>query len=96
MTCEPRKRSIKWTRTSRDEILGDNPLLEDADISVALEFRGAPERPSDPPRRLMRFLIDAHLPPALARQLSAAGHRAERVADLGLADAENDKIWSYA
>lgn len=44
----------------------------------------------------MRFLIDAQLPPALARWLAAAGHEAEHVADIGLASAQDDAIWSYA
>jgi predicted nuclease of predicted toxin-antitoxin system len=32
----------------------------------------------------MRFLVDAQLPPALARHLVAAGHEAQHVADLGM------------
>jgi len=32
----------------------------------------------------MRFLVDAQLPPALARTLEAGGHEAEHVADIGL------------
>ena len=44
----------------------------------------------------MRFLVDAQLPPALARQLEALGHRAEHVADCGLADAPDDAIRNYA
>jgi predicted nuclease of predicted toxin-antitoxin system len=44
----------------------------------------------------MRFLIDAQLPPALARWLSSAGHHAEHVADVGLAGARDDEIWTYA
>jgi predicted nuclease of predicted toxin-antitoxin system len=37
----------------------------------------------------MRFLIDAQLPPALARWLSSAGHDSEQVADIGLAGARD-------
>jgi predicted nuclease of predicted toxin-antitoxin system len=44
----------------------------------------------------MRFLIDAQLPPALARWLSSAGHHAEHVADIGLARARDGEIWTYA
>jgi predicted nuclease of predicted toxin-antitoxin system len=44
----------------------------------------------------MRFLVDAQLPPALARLLAAHGHQAEHVADLGLHDAEDSSIWNYA
>lgn len=33
----------------------------------------------------MRFLVDAQLPPALARKLEALGHVAEHVADQGMA-----------
>jgi predicted nuclease of predicted toxin-antitoxin system len=32
----------------------------------------------------MRFLVDAQLPPALARWLAAQGHEAAHVGDLGL------------
>ncbi|MGE0592105.1 MAG: DUF5615 family PIN-like protein [Vicinamibacterales bacterium] len=31
----------------------------------------------------MRFLVDAQLPPVLARRLESLGHRAEHVADQG-------------
>lgn len=44
----------------------------------------------------MRFLIDAQLPPALARWLSSAGHQAEGVADIGLAGTRVSEIWTYA
>ncbi|RPJ32297.1 MAG: hypothetical protein EHM17_13550 [Verrucomicrobiaceae bacterium] len=44
----------------------------------------------------MRFLIDAQLPPALARLLEAHGHIAEHVADIGLRHAEDSPIWAYA
>lgn len=43
----------------------------------------------------MRFLIDAQLPPALARLLKAAGHQAEHVEDVGLRDAGDHRIWDY-
>ena len=44
----------------------------------------------------MRFLVDAQLPPALARWLTAQGHEAEHVADCGLAQASDPAIWDYA
>lgn len=44
----------------------------------------------------MRFLVDAQLPPALARWLAASGHEAEHVGDIGLGGAEDRAIWSYA
>jgi predicted nuclease of predicted toxin-antitoxin system len=44
----------------------------------------------------MRFLVDAQLPPALARRLAAAGHVAEHVFDLGLAAAVDADIWRHA
>jgi predicted nuclease of predicted toxin-antitoxin system len=44
----------------------------------------------------MRFLVDAQLPAALARWLAAEGHRAEHVADIGLAGAPDKAIWEYA
>ena len=44
----------------------------------------------------MRFLIDAQLPPALARWLSANGHDAVHVADKGMQAATDRLIWDYA
>lgn len=44
----------------------------------------------------MRFLVDAQLPPALARRIEALGHRAEHVAECGLAAAPDDAIRKYA
>lgn len=44
----------------------------------------------------MRFLIDAQLPPALARALSERGHLAEHVADVGLLSAADAEILRYA
>ena len=40
----------------------------------------------------MRFLVGARLPPALARRLEALGHRAEHVADCGLAAVPDEAI----
>lgn len=44
----------------------------------------------------MKFLVDAQLPPALARWLREAGHQAAHVEDDGLREAEDDRIWSHA
>ena len=44
----------------------------------------------------MRFLVDAQLPPALARWLDGEGHDAEHVLDCGLAGADDRAIWDYA
>jgi predicted nuclease of predicted toxin-antitoxin system len=44
----------------------------------------------------VRFLVDAQLPPALARPLEAWGHVAEHVADLGIAAAPDHRVREYA
>ena len=44
----------------------------------------------------MRFLIDAQLPPALARVTTAEGFEAVHVYDIGLASATDAVIWQYA
>ncbi len=44
----------------------------------------------------MRFLIDAQLPPALARWIESQGYSAEHVADIALAEASDTAIWDYA
>ena len=44
----------------------------------------------------MRFVVDAQLPPALARRLEALGHTAEHVADRGMAAASDKAIRAYA
>jgi len=44
----------------------------------------------------VKFLVDAQLPPALARLLLAAGHQAEHVQEVGLLDAEDRSIWDHA
>jgi predicted nuclease of predicted toxin-antitoxin system len=44
----------------------------------------------------VRFLVDAQLPPALARWLGEAGHEAAHVEDVGLRDAEDGEIWAHA
>ncbi|HXE26640.1 MAG TPA: DUF5615 family PIN-like protein [Roseiarcus sp.] len=44
----------------------------------------------------MRFLVDAQLPPALARWLASQGHAAEHVADQNLESASDAAIWEFA
>jgi predicted nuclease of predicted toxin-antitoxin system len=44
----------------------------------------------------MRFLVDAQLPPALARWLAANGYAAEHVADRQMEAASDSAIWDYA
>jgi len=44
----------------------------------------------------MKFLIDAQLPPALARLLEDSGHEASHVADVSLRDAGDTEIWDLA
>ncbi len=44
----------------------------------------------------MRFVVDAQLPPALARALSELGHEAVHVADIGLNGATDFTIWKEA
>lgn len=44
----------------------------------------------------MRFLVDAQLPPALARRIDAMGYRCEHVADCGLLAAPDPTIRTYA
>lgn len=44
----------------------------------------------------MRFLVDAQLPPALARWLSERGHPAEHVADIAMAGRDDRSIWDRA
>ena len=44
----------------------------------------------------MRFLVDAQLPPALARRLEALGHIAEHVADRGMVSASDEVIRDHA
>jgi predicted nuclease of predicted toxin-antitoxin system len=45
---------------------------------------------------MVRFLIDAQLPPGLARRLAARGHVAEHVNRIGLGNTGDSAIWEYA
>ena len=44
----------------------------------------------------MKFLVDAQLPPALARWLREAGHEAAHVEDAGLREGGDRAIWAHA
>jgi predicted nuclease of predicted toxin-antitoxin system len=44
----------------------------------------------------VRFLIDAQLPPVLARRLATSGHDATHVFDIGLLAATDRDIWNQA
>jgi predicted nuclease of predicted toxin-antitoxin system len=44
----------------------------------------------------MRFIVDAQLPPALARWLSSCGHEALHVGDRNMAAASDREIWNFA
>ena len=44
----------------------------------------------------MKFIVDAQLPPALARWLCEQGHQAAHVQDVGLRQAEDSPIWQHA
>jgi predicted nuclease of predicted toxin-antitoxin system len=44
----------------------------------------------------VRFIIDAQLPPGLARHLLELGHQAEHVSDVDLTAASDRRIWDYA
>ncbi|WJH39790.1 DUF5615 family PIN-like protein [Aliirhizobium terrae] len=45
---------------------------------------------------MMRFLVDAQLPPALARWLVDQGHEAGHVVDFNLQSAADREIWDFA
>lgn len=44
----------------------------------------------------MRWIVDAQLPPALARLLAERGHEAFHVYDLAMNEAEDGAIWNEA
>jgi predicted nuclease of predicted toxin-antitoxin system len=44
----------------------------------------------------VRWIIDAQLPPTLARWLDQRGHEAKHVQDLALRDADDNAIWHWA
>jgi len=44
----------------------------------------------------VRFIVDAQLPPALARSLEAMGHQAEHVVEVEMRDATDHLIWKRA
>jgi predicted nuclease of predicted toxin-antitoxin system len=44
----------------------------------------------------VKFLVDANLPPALARWLTSEGHEAYHVSDFGMESAPDSAIWRRA
>jgi predicted nuclease of predicted toxin-antitoxin system len=44
----------------------------------------------------VRFVVDAQLPPDLARFLREQGHEARHVREIGLRNADDRDIWDYA
>jgi predicted nuclease of predicted toxin-antitoxin system len=44
----------------------------------------------------VKILVDAQLPPGLARLLTAAGHEAAHVGDIGLRGATDTALWDHA
>ena len=44
----------------------------------------------------MRLLLDAQMPPGLARWLREKGHEAQPVREVGLREAEDGPIWEHA
>lgn len=44
----------------------------------------------------MRFLVDAQLPPRLARVLSEMGHPSEHLEDVDLRHAPDRAVWAFA
>lgn len=44
----------------------------------------------------MKFLIDAQLPPSLARFLTGKGYFSRHVADIELKEADDTEVWDYA
>ena len=44
----------------------------------------------------MNFLVDAQLPPALARWIEHQGHTAAHVAEIGLREADDATLWEHA
>jgi predicted nuclease of predicted toxin-antitoxin system len=46
--------------------------------------------------RNFEFLVDAQLPPALAKAITEAGYPARHVSDVGLLQADDLPIWDFA
>ncbi|MBY0611878.1 MAG: DUF5615 family PIN-like protein [Beijerinckiaceae bacterium] len=45
---------------------------------------------------MMRFIVDANLPPLLARWIAEHGDQCVHVSEIGLASASDREIWTYA
>src|SRR5699024_7620397 len=80
-----KRRSSRTTRTSRPRTSGR--------ASSTPPCR--PPTPSCVPPEV-RFLVDAQLPPALARMLTERGHHAEHVVDIASGDTPDTVLWQYA
>lgn len=68
----PARLDLLAAGATREQTLADYPYLDAQDISAVLEFAA---RQNDHPvlRSALRFLVDAQLPPALARQIETPG-----------------------
>jgi predicted nuclease of predicted toxin-antitoxin system len=44
----------------------------------------------------VKFIVDANLPPELARWLTSQGHESYHVNDLGMTSTEDRVIWRHA
>lgn len=44
----------------------------------------------------MKFLVDAQLPPTLAQFIESRGYEARAVRDVGLREADDASIWTFA
>lgn len=45
---------------------------------------------------MRRFLVDAQLPPALARKIESPGYPATHLIEVGLLESSDSRIWDYA
>lgn len=81
---------------SIEEILEDYPYLEREDILASIQY--AALQTGHPILKIgVKFLIDNQLPPALARFIETDfGHPALHVVDIGMRDASDAEVWSYA
>jgi len=64
--------------------------------SSVSRIRRRPDRSRGGHGPVVNFLVDAQLPPGLARWLADQGHSAQHVNDVGLAGAEDFVIWNHA
>lgn len=78
------------------EILADFEYLESLDIRAALEY--ASMQADHPVLKVsqVKFLLDAHLPPVLARVMAREGYEVVHLFDLNMNAAADLDIWKYA